>query len=226
VPPRDQVTFDDDSLYDLEAALQIRSSLGPAAFESVDTSKASIIPSDRPTGLKGFSTGEGFEDSDFANYYQLENQALLDAGKEGLKDNRIYALGGRNATLPLFAHEFRHTAGILTDDFDQEEEQNRVWDGFRADSQASWDQAIAGWEDLMLREDRSRRFIPKDEVEESLLAAIDRNQERFATQEGESEFAENTRITGVHGFNEDLDEYKGLSIERFNQRQQLIEDDQ
>ena len=217
--------FERDALQDVETQLKVRSAAGPAGFSSVDMSKAAIIPNENNrfgTSLKGFRTGAGFEESAFMDYYSDYDQALLSTGGEGLKDESVYAMGERNADTELFSHEFRHGSGLLAGDFDENELMNRMWDGFRSDNRDAWDRAIRNWADANGGMGEDYTYA---DAEEHLLKAIEDNLERLSTQEGEAEFSYNNEFTGEHGLNEDLDQYKKLSIARFEQRQELIDDD-
>ena len=217
--------FERDALQAVETRLKVRSASGPAGFSSVDMENADIVPNPYNrfgTAIRGFTTPEGFEDSAFKEYYSDYDQALLREGRDELRDEHVYAMGDRNSDAPLFAHEFRHQSGLLSGDYNDEETMNRMWDGFRADSRDKWDRAIRMWADDHGGMGEGYTY---DDAEEHLLKAIEDNLERLSTQEGEAEFSYNNEFTGEHGLNEDLDQYKKLSIARFEQRQELIDDD-
>lgn len=216
--------FERDALQDVETRLKVRSASGPAGYSSVDMDKAHIIPvpSGRFNPLRGFRTGEGFTDSGWMDYMSEENAALERSGQERLQDENVYAMGDRNSDAELFSHEFRHGSGLLSGDFDKEELMNRMWDGFRADSRDKWDRAVRNWADANGGMGEDYTYA---DAEAHLLQDIKDNLERISTQEGEAEFSYNNEFTGEHGLNEDLEQYKKLSVTRFEQRQELIDDD-
>jgi len=228
--------FERDALQDVETQLKVRSAAGPAGFSSVDMEKADIIPNPYNrfgTSLKGFRTGEGYEEGPFKKYYSDMDQALLSAGRDETRDEHVYAVGDRNSDAELYSHEFRHGSGLIdqikrngkyftVEDYEREETMNRMWDGFRADSRDAWDRAVRNWADDHGGMGEGYTY---DDAEEHLLKAIEDNLERLSTQEGEAEFSYNNEFTGEHGFNEDLEQYKKLSVTRFEQRQELIDED-
>ena len=140
-----------EQMADNEFEIEIANQMGPFGRRAIDASKAEVIGS-RSYNLRGMRTGDNITQAAIDRY-----AVIFDGTGKELTADTVYAVSHRDATLPLWGHEFRHRAISLGGDLpiiedmgmdnrrNNEERFNTLFDAWRASTPTAWREAVNKW---------------------------------------------------------------------------------
>lgn len=149
--------------YDAAMAQRISALLGPGFQSAYDPRRKRYVHTDFPITLLGRYTFPKVEpDPIIYPYTKDRGETISDILKT--EPDTVYNFGPK-PTANVFAHEYRHRAGI------HNEYTNRLYDALYADTPEDWSDAVESWQDWM-QSQNSRDIVSKQDAEANLIERL------------------------------------------------------
>lgn len=149
-----------EAMVNSEFQAEVAPNLGYSGPIDPSVARWHSLPTTRPTSLKGFQVPENARDTGSYSYGSGRNR--IEVPQEPGTVNTVNV----HATPVIWAHEYRHAQYP-----DLSERGNRIHDGYYAQDESDWKEAVGLWQDYIWNTTREK--IPYEEAERKLIAEIE-----------------------------------------------------